>query len=419
MLLDKNTTTATHLIWARDASHGGFAYPFTSQLESLPRLPIAAERLLGTPIAAVTRQHLANLANQIPETCTQVHLPFLERQELPMVSAILLKTSLVEDAPNVFRVVRADQTGETDFFRQCLVLIAPALFPAPGAPITAAFSMEKTALAGSFLPWLPNVPASCDPQEQLTVKMTVALTECKSRAWANICPERHRDYVTRYGQMSVALRRALRFWVPLIYLTKPANFQNAEMTWPLIGWAATVPQRARQNRDFTYDVLDAESMDRAVKSMHRNLRQYLEPIHDSLIAIGEPLMAAHYGPNRHARGAQAAEYHRRNFNALFAGEHYLVEILINFGIKLAALRKDQGLVHSRKVRAFHRLVKEFTKAIHTRLRRFFGSGDWEKLAPILLLEITNSLSGCKQPLPITANDIIVNYQCGEVIDRAA
>ena len=419
MLVEQNTSTATYLIWARDASHGGFAYPFTSQLDFLSDLPFAAERLLGTPLAAATRAHLAKVIASIPDAPCQIHLPFLDRQELSQVSAILLKTHLVEDAPNVYRLERADQTFENEYFRQCLILMAPALFPAPNVPITAAFSMEKTAMAGSLLPWLPDAANKIDPQEQLPVKITVTYTESASRAWANICPERTKDYVVRYGRMSVALRRALRFWVPMIHFAKPSNFQDTEWTWPLLGWASTKPQHPRTSRDFTYDVLDAESMSRASRSMRRNLHQYLAPLHDSLNAIGESLIAEHYGPKRHVKGAYAAEYNRRNFNALFAGEHYLVEILNNFGTKLAVLRDNKRLSHSRKVRLFHKLVKEFCKQTNMRLRRFFGPRNWESLAPLLLLEITNSLAGNRQPLPITANGISINSVYTEEVDLAA
>ena len=419
MINETNRPTATHLIWARDASHGGFAYPFTSQLDSLTDLPFAAERLLGTPLYAATREHIATVFANIPATGCQIHLPFLERQELPHANFILQKTKLVQDAPTVFRLVRDDQTFEAEFFRQCLVLIAPALFPTAGVPITVTFSLERTAPAGSFIPWLPTVVEGVDGQQQLPLKMSVAYSECETRAWSNICSERTKDYVLRYGQMSVAMRRALRFWVPLLYLTEATNFTNAEWTWPLMGWAATTPQRARISRDFTYDVLDSESMSRAGRSMRRNLRQYLEPVQAGLNAIGEPMMAAHYGPSRHGKGADAAEYNRRNFNALFAGEHYLVEALLRFGVKLADLRADKKMIHSRKVRAFHRLVKEFSKAITMRLRRFFGSGSWEKLAPLLLIELTNSLAGNKQPLPIAANGVVTSTQYSDDIDLAA
>ena len=152
MLPDQNTTTGTHLIWGRAASHGGFAYPFTCPLESLSSLPLAVERLLGTALAAATRDHIIELATKLPPTCTEVHMPFLERQELPMVNNILASSRLVEDAPGVFRVVREDETPEMEFLRQSLVIMAPALFPTPGLPVTIAFTLEKTALGGSFLP---------------------------------------------------------------------------------------------------------------------------------------------------------------------------------------------------------------------------------------------------------------------------
>ena len=235
-----STTNTIHVHWMRDAIQGGFAYPFTSTLTTGQTLPAVVEKLLGRKLHCDTEQFLQNVASKLPTGKCELHLPFVGRKELNCLDRILQETKLVKDKSNVFRLSRTGTDFEDEFFRQCLTLMAPAFFPVEtDVPFSVIYTHYSEAAAGAYLPWFPQACAGIDGRVCTPLKVTLALTQHGAGGWGNTCPERNRQFLPVYSNLSVAMRKTLRFWAPFQYFTERNRYADSTLVWPMLAWAAT------------------------------------------------------------------------------------------------------------------------------------------------------------------------------------
>ncbi len=397
-----NSSNCIFLHWVRASAHAPLAYPFSINATT-SGLADSVEQLLGHPLADEARLFLEGVADELPAGPIELHLPFIGRKELPTAGEILLTTKLCCDAPGVFRLVRQDQEFEDEFFRQCVTLMASSQFES-AIPATVCFTHKSEATAGAYLPWFPELagtPGSIDNRRAVRASASIVLTERGEAAWRNTFPERNRNFLPVYSRLSVAMRRAMRFWAPFVFFTERDRFTDASLAWPMFAWAASFAPQAKNIRDFSYDILDDESMEKASKSYRRGLPTYLKKIAPALAAMGRPRLVARYAPDNAAEGVQQAEYNRGHLNSLFSGEADLVDLAQRVSLDLAKLRLTAGLSPVRQLAQFQSIVRAFSHDFPVRLRRLYASHNWEHLATLLLIEMTNSLREESEVLSVT------------------
>ena len=410
-----STTQTIHVHWMRDSLQGGFAYPFTSTLTTGQTLTAVVEKLLGRKLHLETDQFLQNLTAKFPAGKCEFHLPFVGRKELECLDRILQEAILVEDTKNVFRLSRTGEDFEDEFFRQCLTLMAPAFFPVDAdVPFSVVFNYYSEAAAGAYLPWFPQASAGMDGRVCTPLKVTLALTQHSEGGWNNTTPERNRQFLPVYSKVSVSLRKALRFWAPFQYFTERNSYADSALVWPMMAWAATSSPQAKNIRDFSSDILDVDSMERACRSLRRNLRGYLEKIAPALRAMQLSDAIRRYSPCRATEGADLAVYNHKNLFSLFAGETDLFDLAQRIGLDLAELRLDNKVPEGQRLRKFHKVVRAFSHDFVVRLRHFYASKNWESTATILLLAMTSSLN--KQPTPLNTfvNEAAISVATDEI-----
>ena len=388
-----HSSNSIFLHWARASAHAPLAYPFSASTIA-SRLTDSAEQLLGNALTDEVRLFLVGVADQLPAGSCELHLPFIARKEISSAGEILMAAKLHCDAPGVFRLIREGQEFEDEFFRQCVTLMAPSQFEsATIIPATVCFTHKADAAAGAYLPWFPQLAETSgkDRRRVFPASITVSLTERGQAAWRNTSPERNRNFLPVYSRLSVAMRRAMRFWVPFVFFTERDRYTDANLAWPMFAWAASFAPQAKNIRDFSYDILDDESMAKAGKSYRRGLPTYLKKIAPALATMGMPRLIARYAPDNAAEGAKLAEYNRSHLNTLFAGESDLVDLAQRVALDLAKLRMAPELSPVRQLAQFQSIVRAFSHDFPMRLRKLYASLNWEHLATLLLIEMTNSL----------------------------
>ena len=406
-----------HLHWMRDSAQGGFSYPFVTTIARGQSLGSAVEMLLGRKLKGETIGHLSEIESQLPLHQCELHLPFVERKELEDVDQLLTETLLEKDTPQVFRLRRHTINFEQEFFRQCLTLMAPAFFPiSQKIPSSVSFTHSTEAAAGAYLPWFPQVGEGKDGRICTPMTVSVTLTQSGESSWESTYPERNRHFLPVYARVSVAMRKAMRFWVPFLFFTERNRYMDSSLVWPLLAWSATTSPQAKNIREFSYDVLDADSMEKAFRSFRRNMRGYLETIAPALQAMDMPDLARRYSPGKAYEGATHAIYNRKNLDSLFVGEADLFDVVQRICLELAALRKETELTEARRLRRFHKLVRTFSRDFLFHLSHFYASRNWECLATMLLLEITNALSNEPQPLAMLVNGQSVTVAQHKIVD---
>ncbi len=399
----------------RDSIQGGFAYPFSSTATTGRTLTLVVEKLLGRKLHSDTDQVLQNIASRLPTGKCEFHLPFVGRKELDYVDRILQEAKLVEDKPNIFRLTRPGTDFEDEFYRQCLTFMAPAFFPVEAdIPFSVVFTHHGEAAVGAYLPWFPQVYAGLDGRVSKPLKVTLALTQHGEGGWKNTSPERNRQFLPVYSKVSVAMRKALRFWAPFQFFTERNRYADPALVWPMFAWAATSSPQAKNIRDFSSDVLDVDSMERACRSLRRNLRGYLEKIAPALRAMQLSDAIRRYSPCRAIKGADKAVYNHKNLNSLFSGETDLIDLSQRVGLELAAFRRTTDLPQCQRLRKFQKIVRAFSHDFVLRLRHFYASKNWESTATLLLLAMTSSLNVEPIPIIIQVNEGAMNTASGEI-----
>lgn len=398
----------------RDSIQGGFAYPFTATKTTGQSLTTIVEKLLGRKLHLDTDKVLRNLESKLPAGKCEFHLPFVARKELDCVDEILQEATLVEDTKSIFRLSRTGDF-EDEFFRQCLTLMAPSFF-AVGAevPFSVIFTYFGKAAAGSYLPWFPQACTGIDGRVCTPLKVTLALTQHGEGGWRIACPERNRQFLPVYSRISVAMRKTLRFWAPFQYLTERNRYADSSLVWPMLAWAATSSPQAKNIRDFSSDVLDVDSMERACRSMRRNLRGYLEKIAPALRAMHLSDAIRCYSPSKADEGADLAVYNHKNLCSLFAGETDLFDLAQRIGLELAELRLENDVPQGQRLRKFQKVVRAFSHDFVVRLRHFYASKNWESTATLLLLAMTSSLTEKPTPVIMVINEGAIRYSMDEI-----
>ena len=197
-------------------------------------------------------------------------------------------------------------------------------------------------------------------------------------AWIGAPNERQPRYFQTWQGVSLALQKALRTWIPDIYFSDPARYEDRDAAYPLLVYAASRPCRGRPRTEFTYDVVDPELLPCALHLIGASLQAVLAKVESFLHQCGRPELARRYAPLWHQDVLRAVQKRPRHFVGLLADEAAVVSAVIDFGTA-------------------HRMqaVKPFAKSASLALRNMYGE-DLRPLAFRALEEATQALSETQQ-----------------------
>lgn len=192
-------------------------------------------------------------------------------------------------------------------------------------------------------------------------------------AWINAPDELQPQYFQTWQGVSQALQRALRTWLPEAYFQDPASFDDRDAAFPMLVYAASRPCRGRPRTEFTYDVVDEETLPNAFHLIGSSLQAVLEKVERRLYECGRPVLARRYAPRWHQDVLRAVQKKPRQFLGLLGDEAAVVNAVI-----------DLGTAHRMQA------VKPFAKWATVALRNIYGM-DLRSLAFDALAEATRTL----------------------------
>lgn len=334
------------------------------------------------------------------EWLLELHLPFLDRQEWK---------ALLDGLPSMD--VRADEWG--------LVFVDP--IEPPEAAIQRSNFQKGASLLGSALP-RPAASDSVQPtlvfreQRQLSaaqtrhllarvleryglaplpeqfsdveVRLTLGL-EGDARPWLEAPRPRSPDYYAAFGEVSRRLQQALRVWAPYCYFADLDRFEDPETAVPMLVYQASRPASAKAAADFTYDVMNLESVYRALRTAGAVLPEVLRSAAALLEESGRQATAARYRRLDPRAVIQTVKQRPRWFQHLLAADAAVVAEVIQLAMVTRALRDEPA----EAARRLYRALQEFTGAIGQRLRRLYGRFSAEPLGALLLIEASCALAG--------------------------
>jgi hypothetical protein len=174
--------------------------------------------------------------------------------------------------------------------------------------------------------------------------------------------------------VSQALQKGLRTWISEKYFEDVARYEDRDAAYPMLVYTASRPCRGRPRTEFTYDVVDPETLPRAFHLIGVSLQAVLAKVERRLYECGRPELARRYAPRWHQDVLRAVQKKPRHILGLLGDEAAVVNSVIDLGT-------------ARRMQA----VKPFAKWTTVALRSIYGM-DLRALAFQALEEATQALS---------------------------
>ena len=323
----------------------------------------------------------------------EVQLPFLSRR-----AARRATTLKVCGAGDSRIVVAAEETSPLlDLVTQALLIPARDNRARPGTLGWVNTRQGTNALASATTGTLaaelrlplrsqePFIPGGLDPVEWA---WQFALGGAAAAGWLRAPGERDPRYLSIYGQLSLAVQRALRRWLPYAYFVSTDRYRDTGMAWAMIAYRGSRPFVGRTRTELTRDVLGPMVLPRLVRSSHLPVRAELARVKALLNAHGLPELAAEYAPKRTSEILHLVQRDRRRLLAVLSAETGIIDELL----KLAVSCKEASSGFRRPVKMLSHVAASFTDSVSGRLRRVFGGVDLGLAAIPIFLEATRSLA---------------------------
>ena len=218
-----------------------------------------------------------------------------------------------------------------------------------------------------------EVIRSVPPNPAAALRDRAAMLVATHPAWMNAPDELQARYFQTWQAVSQALQKALRTWIPETYFRDAASYEDRDAAFPLLVYAASRPCRGRPRTEFTYDVVDEETLPNAFNLIGSSLQAVLGRVEQRLHECGRPELARRYAPRWHQDVLRAVQKKPRQFLGLLGDEAAVVNSVI-----------DLGTAHRMQA------VKPFAKWATVALRSMYGM-DLRSLAFAALEEATRAL----------------------------
>lgn len=347
------------------------------------------------------------------ETSLELRLPFLTRSEWASRWESLA-SARVETGEGgrivVYAVESADQIVRRDTFQSVLALtgalpcaaLAQSSFTISYTdartlkraearvqlePLVAAYGFPKSAME-----WLASAPG-----DAVETELTLAAPGDLAAAWLRAPRDSDPEYFEVYRNMSVAVQRALRVWLPYAYFSEARRYEDLGSAWPLMVYQCTRPFPGRPPCEFTYDIMDIGRMRVARQSVTRALAVEMGRVSQVLLAAGRRRAASFYRDTPPRVVLSSVETQPVHFNALVSADTAFVHALIDLGRNGREAHDMMGRDADRAVRRLSRFAADFTSVFHRRLRRLYGGNNFTAFGSLLLAEATRALASSVGP----------------------
>ena len=183
-----------------------------------------------------------------------------------------------------------------------------------------------------------------------------------------------------FSQVSRALQLALRDGLPPLLFADVNRYADFSYGYPFMVYRASRPCRALPNSDFTWDLLNSESMAKFYRMTERVLPHILSETSAALDKAGLSELAQKYAPrnsDRILKIARSQKHVRKPLHQILVSESLLLHELFQFGGSSSVAPRFRA----------PRLA-QFEKRWAILLRHFCRSFDFSAAGPALIQAVT-------------------------------
>ena len=241
-----------------------------------------------------------------------------------------------------------------------------------------------------------DVPAGSPPLAQFSMNAPGSVLA----VWQDTPRERNSRFYSVFSRVALGVQYALRRWILAAFAVGPEELAQFDIGGDVIVYAATRPHAEKRNRDFSYDVLDADLMDYAFSRAARRIEPLMLLASRSLIEAGREDDARQYlRRDLHLHAPRLADRARRRnrVRAMLVAESVLIYALIRFSSRLKSIDSPRSITS-----AVDELVCDFDERIR---KLFFFLPEAGEFCTMLFLEASNAIqcaNGGQQALQLSA-----------------
>ncbi|MGE5568876.1 MAG: hypothetical protein ACM3S5_07555 [Rhodospirillales bacterium] len=375
------------------------SFSFTPEGLSAYRAAFAGDlSFLSAPPAEHVRLRRAVLSHTFNRnTHLELHLPFLDRKQWEERWEALARVEVEagEDGRLFAYTVDASDSIEKKSRYQGTLALAGVLLSGREPDFTLTYTGRRAAVRSEELAPLLNAygfPESA-VEDGADVSLTLSVPGSFVAAWLQAPDERSPEYFLTFSAVSVAVQRALRQWLPYVHFSDIDRYGDLEAAFPLIVYKCMRPYPGRGRGEFTYDVMEPQTMPLALRSAARVLPAEMRRIHALLTAAEKKKIAKFYAPGETKQIIAAVQRKPHLLNALLSADTFFVDSLQRLAVEGRALREALAADPKRAVKKLAKFSAEFVATFHRRLRRLYGGQNFTQFGSLLLVEATRALHG--------------------------
>jgi hypothetical protein len=143
--------------------------------------------------------------------------------------------------------------------------------------------------------------------------------------------ERDPRYFRTWQQVSLALQRALREWIPEMHFRDAARFEDRCAAFQVLAYSAARLCYGRPKAEFTFDAGDPRTIESALHNVGVALKLALEPVEQRLRAAGRIELSRRYASAWRQDILRQVRQNSRIFTALLGAESKLIDAVIDLG----------------------------------------------------------------------------------------
>lgn len=375
------------------------SFSFTPEGLSAYRAAFAGNfSFLSAPPAEHVRLHRAVLSHTFSRnTHLELHLPFLDRKQWEERWEALARVEVEtgEDGRLFAYTVDASDSIEKKSRYQGTLALAGVLLSGREPDFTLTYTGRRAGVRFEELAPLLNAygfPESA-VEEGADVSLTLSVPGSFVAAWLRAPDERSPEYFPTFSAVSVAVQRALRQWLPYVYFSDINRYGDLEAAFPLIVYKCMRPYPGRGRGEFSYDVMEPQTMPLALRSAARGLPAEMRRIHALLTAAEKNKIAKFYAPGETRQIVAAVQRKPHLLNALLSADTFFIDSLLRLAGEGRALREALPADPKRAVKKLAKFSAGFVATFHRRLRRLYGGQNFTQFGSLLLVEATRALHG--------------------------
>ncbi|MBK5290785.1 MAG: hypothetical protein JJE04_03690 [Acidobacteriia bacterium] len=336
----------------------------------------------------------------------EIHMPFLDRAGRKKLFG-QLRTAEVSAAPDGAVVITVGEPVRVEKHAQnCTPVIAWAVMQhrkpmetgsslrfshtAHINPRQAQWLLEPlTARYGLEVNWRELASLKGTLEARLSLRLDGPI----AASWLVQDGEDTRRFLRQMRSTSLAAQLSLRNWIAYLYFCNPERLLDVEDNYAMLVYQSLRPYSGTLLGQYSYDVLEPDTILKALRAARKPLRRRLETMAPMLTQT-RPDRARHFRSRRIQRAAECVRRLPRPLAALLTGEKSVIDDLCELALRGGEIRQCIEATE-RNPANLRRHSDRVEKSLRQRLRRMCMCSAVEDLAQMVVLEATAGLAAAR------------------------